>query len=86
MTQGVTNLSAMQETWVRPLDGDDPLGKGMATQFSILSWRIPCREEPRLLICLNKATNSFSLCILKKHGILKKGKVFLKSGLPWTLY
>ena len=28
------------------LDQEDPLEKGMATDFSILSWRIPWTEEP----------------------------------------
>ena len=41
----VKNLSAMQETWVRSLGGEDPLGKGMATHSSILAWRIPWTEE-----------------------------------------
>ena len=36
----------MQETWVRPLSWKDPLEKGMATLFSILSWRIPRTEDP----------------------------------------
>ena len=36
----------MQETWVRSLDGEDPLEKGMATYSSILAWRIPGTEEP----------------------------------------
>ena len=31
----------MQETWVRSLGWDDPLDEGMATQSSILAWRIP---------------------------------------------
>ena len=42
----VKNLSAMPETWVQSLDWEDPLEKGMATNFSILAWRIPWREEP----------------------------------------
>ena len=33
--------SAMQETWVRFLDWEDPLEEGMATHSSILAWRIP---------------------------------------------
>ena len=37
----VKNLSAMQETHVQSLDGEDPLEKGMATHSSILIWRIP---------------------------------------------
>ena len=36
----------MQETWVRSLDREDPLEKGMATHSSILTWRIPWTEEP----------------------------------------
>ena len=44
--QMVKNLPARQETWVRSLDGEDPLEKGMATHSSILAWRIPWTEEP----------------------------------------
>ena len=35
MAQTVKNLSAMEETWVGSLDGEDPLEKGMATNSSI---------------------------------------------------
>ena len=42
----VKNQPAMQETWVQSLDWEDPLEKGMATHSSILTWRIPCTEEP----------------------------------------
>ena len=35
----------MQETWVRSLSQEDPLGKEMATHSSILAWRIPRTEE-----------------------------------------
>ena len=31
----------MQETWVHPLGGEDPLAEEMATHSSILAWRIP---------------------------------------------
>ena len=41
MAQLVKNLPAMQETWVRSLDWEDPLEKGMASHSSILAWRIP---------------------------------------------
>ena len=33
----------MGETWVVSLGGEDPLEEGMATQSSVLAWRI---EEP----------------------------------------
>ena len=35
------NPPALQETWVRSLDWEDPLEKGKATDSSILAWRIP---------------------------------------------
>ena len=35
----------MQETQVQSLGWENPLEKGMATHFSILTWRIPWTEE-----------------------------------------
>ena len=46
MAEKVKHLPAMQETWVRSLDQEDPLEKEMATHSSILAWRIPWTEEP----------------------------------------
>ena len=46
LAQMVKNLHAMREAWVRSLDWEDPLKKGMAAHFSILAWRIPWTEEP----------------------------------------
>ena len=52
VTQTIKNPPAMQETQVQSLGGvrslgqEDPLEKGMATQSSILAWRIPWTEEP----------------------------------------
>ena len=37
VAQTEKNLPAMQETWVQSLSWDDPLEKGMAAHFSILS-------------------------------------------------
>ena len=42
----VTNLPAIQETWVRSLGWEDPLEKEMATHSSILAWKIPWTEKP----------------------------------------
>ena len=42
----VKDLPAMLETWVQSLGQEDPLEKGMATNSSILAWRIPWTEEP----------------------------------------
>ena len=44
--QMVKNLSGMQETWIQSLGREDALKKGMAAHSSILSWRIPWRQEP----------------------------------------
>ena len=42
----VENLPVVQETQVQSLGREDPLEKGMATQSSILAWRIPWTERP----------------------------------------
>ena len=36
----VKNCPAIRETWVQSLGWEDPLEEGMATHFSILTWRI----------------------------------------------
>ena len=50
MTVVVKNLPAsaskMEETQIRCLSWEDLLEEGMATQSSILAWRIPFTEEP----------------------------------------
>ena len=46
MAQMVQSLLTMLETWVQSLGGEDALEKEMATQSSILVWRIPRTEEP----------------------------------------
>jgi len=45
VAQTVKNPPAVWETWVRSLDWEDPLEKGMATHSSILAWRILWTEE-----------------------------------------
>ena len=49
VTQAVkesVHLPAVRESQVQSLGREDPLKKGMATQLSILAWRIPWTEEP----------------------------------------
>ena len=46
VAQMVENLPAMLETRVLTLGQEVPVEKGMATQSSILAWRIPWTEEP----------------------------------------
>ena len=51
MAQTVKNLPVTRETLVQSLGWEDSLEKGMATQSSILAWRIPWTEEPDRLVC-----------------------------------
>ena len=44
--QLVKNPPAVQETWDRSLGWEDALEEGMATQSSILAWRILRTEVP----------------------------------------
>ena len=46
VAQTVKNLPAVQETWFPSLGQDNTFEKGMATQSSILVWRISWTEEP----------------------------------------
>ena len=46
MAQKLKNLPVMQETQVRSLNWDDPLGKEMVTHSSVLAWKILWTEEP----------------------------------------
>ena len=39
-------LPEIRENWAQSLGQEDPLEKEMATQSSILAWRIPWTEEP----------------------------------------
>ena len=45
VTQMVKNLPAMRETQIPSLGQKDSLEMGMATQSSVLAWRIPWTEE-----------------------------------------
>ena len=44
--QALRNPPAVRETWVRSLGWEDPLEEGMASNSSILAWRILMEEEP----------------------------------------
>ena len=46
VAQMVKYLPIMQETWVQSLGQEDLLEKEMATDSSILAWKIPWTEEP----------------------------------------
>ena len=48
VTQKIKNLPAVQETHIQSLGQEDPLEKGMANHSSMLAWKIPWTENPRL--------------------------------------
>ena len=50
MAQTVKRLSTVRETQVQSLGREDPLEKEMATQSSIIAWKIPWTEEPGRLL------------------------------------
>ena len=65
------NPPAMQEPedkWVQFLGQDDPLGEGMATHSSILSWRIPWTEEPGGLQVHRVTKSQTQLKLLSMHA------------------
>ena len=64
----VKSPSAMQETWVRSLDWEDPLEKEIAAHSYILSQRIPWREEPGSLQSSGVAKNQ--TCLSNRAHIL----------------
>ena len=45
VAQMVKNLPIMQETWVQFLGQEESLEKEMATQSSVLAWRLRWTEE-----------------------------------------
>ena len=46
MVQRLKRLPEMWETWVQSLGQEDLLEKEMASHSSVLSWKIPWKEEP----------------------------------------
>ena len=78
----------MQETQVRSLGWEDPLEKGMATQFSMLALRTPWTEEPGGLQFTGLQRVRQDLSDLAQHSTAqKKGCVLSRVRLlatPWT--
>ena len=46
----VKRLPTVRETWDQSLGREDPLEKEMATNSSVLAWKIPWMEEPGWLL------------------------------------
>ena len=60
MAQTGKHLSTMQETRVRSLGREDPLGKEMAIHSSTIAWKIPWTEEPGRLHGVPKSWTQLS--------------------------
>ena len=81
----VKNPPVMLETWVQTLGWEDPLEKGMATHFSILTWRIARPEEPGELqfmgsqrVRYDQATNTHTHTHTHTHIVLELESTKLK--------
>ena len=67
----------MQETQVRSLGREDPLGKENGTPLQYSCWRIPWREEPGRLQSMGSTSLSLmliifaTLYIISKHSVLE---------------
>ena len=95
VAQTLKSLPAMQETWVQSLGQEVLLEKGMATQPSILAWRIPWTKEPSGLQSLGSqswgkdwATNTFTPlpCRLAgEEGSLMKLRLIVSTGFKEVL-
>ena len=68
----VKHLPTMWETWVQSLGQEDLLEKEMATHSSILTWKIPCMEEPRRLqsVGVTKSQTRLNDFTLQNFGLL----------------
>ena len=65
----------MQETKVRSLGREDPLEKEMATDSSILAWKIPQTEEPDRLQSM-ELKESDTIWWLNHCGVEVEGQTF----------
>ena len=78
-------LPTVWQTWVRPLDWEDPLEKEMTTHSSILAQKIPWIEEPSRLHGTTKIQTwliNFTCTSLFSHPYITSGKIIALS--RWT--
>ena len=59
VAQTVKNVSAVRETQVPSLGGEDPPEKEMATHSCTLAWRIPWTEEGAWQATVNEVAKSW---------------------------
>ena len=67
----VKNLPTMWETWLQFLGWEDPLEKGMATQSSILAWRIPWSVHSMGLQSQTRLSDFHSLMVVLDPFVLQ---------------
>ena len=79
----VKNLPVMQEIQVQSLGWEDPLEKGMATDSSIVAWRIPVDYATSTQSLGCKESDVTEQRTLLLHAVLKK--ILAKSHLPAML-
>ena len=60
----VKRLPTMRETQGQSLGQEDPLEKEMANHSSILSWKIPWKDEPGSLQSIGTRMNDFTFFLL----------------------
>ena len=77
VAQMVKNPPAMHKTWVPSLGWEDSLEEGMASNSSILAWRIPRTEEPSGL-------QSVGLQRVGHNCVTKHTKAFWTRVLGWN--
>ena len=85
----VKNPPAIRNTWVSSLGQEDPLEDSMATNSSILAWRIPWTEEPGKLQSMGSqrvghdwATYDYDYDI----SFIKRNKLRCKTMKFWKKY
>ena len=88
VAQTVKNPPAVRETWVRFLGREDPLEEGMATDSSILHWRISWTEEPGGLwsVGSHRARHNWvtkHICWEKRHWTSRRHLSDMGSSLFW---
>ena len=67
-------MQETQETQVQSLGQEDPLEKEMATNSSILAWRIPWTEEPGGLYSMESQRVSHDLATEHTNSAFKLNK------------
>ena len=83
----IVSNSQLAQWWVRSLGQEEPLEKGMATHFSILTRRIPWTEEPSVLQSMGLQRIRHDWADMHAHAnILIVNNTALNIGLQTSLW